>query len=477
MGNPPKHLSLRHWTSVFSVARYRYLAAGFVITTFLLFGFYSQGTSVRVIHDDTPVDSPDYWTWETTSSFQDKNDDADHTSNDEMCDNFPTDLLPRIQVTLKTGATEPRDRVDTHLATVTRCISNLLVVSDRATKLHGHHVHDVLADLPLSARNQIPDFEAYNELQKTDGKVEGAMGWKLDRFKFLPMVEYAKKMNPDAEWYVFLETDTYMAWDNLFRFLDQFDPAFPLYMGSPSPGAGLEDGGRVWFAYGGAGFVLSRGAMNKLTDRKADLQGLFTQPSISQEYMMHAAGDCCGDSALGFALYNKGVLLSGLWPMFNAHALHGIPFDEKHWCQPAISMHKTSLADMKGLAKWESQRNRTYPMLYRELAQYLKLGTLPEKSEWDNGDWGAHEAPPDSPVHTSLEACRTGCHESDSCMSYTFDIVKRCIFVPSMRLGGPKKVPGTKLIAGWDNAKFQAWQASHQCENPMWVKPSITRIF
>lgn len=116
-------------------------------------------------------------------------------------------------------------------------------------------------------------------------------------------------------------------------------------------------------------------------------------------------------------------------------------------------------------------------MLYSELSRYLKLGTLEEKTEWENADWGAHEAPAESPVHASLEACRTGCHESDSCMSYTFDTQKKCRFVPGMRLGAAKKDPETKLIAGWDNAKFQAWQASHQCEEPKWVKPSITRIF
>jgi hypothetical protein len=69
--------------------------------------------------------------------------------------------------------------------------------------------------------------------------------------------------------------------------------------------------------------------------------------------------DCCGDSVLGFALYQKGINISGLWPMFNAHSLHGIPFDAKHWCQPVISLHKSLFSDMTGLAKWESKRDRT----------------------------------------------------------------------------------------------------------------------
>jgi hypothetical protein len=246
------------------------------------------------------------------------------------------------------------------MASVSRCISNLLIVSDKEAELHGHRVHNVLADLPLSAREKVPEFEGYDAFQRGESELDGAAGWRLDRFKFLPMVERAKETNPSAEWYVFLETDTYFVWDNLFRMLEQFDPSFPLYMGSPAPGRGIGEGKVVWFAYGGSGFVLSRAAVDTLVARKTGRYGQYVEPSLSEQYMQTVIDDCCGDSVLGFALYEKGITLSGMWPMFNAHPLDSIPFGNKdHWCQPAISMHKSQLSDMVGLAQWEDKRDRT----------------------------------------------------------------------------------------------------------------------
>jgi hypothetical protein len=259
------------------------------------------------------------------------------------------------------------------MASVTRCISNLLVVSDKETNLHGHHVHDILADLPLSARNHIPEFKGYEALQRGNN-IDGAAGWKLDRFKFLPMVERAKKVNPGAEWYVFLETDTYMVWDNLFRMLEQFNSSFPLYMGSPSPGRGVGDGKVNWFAYGGAGFVLSRAAVDILVKREIGEYGQFIGPSVSEQYMQVVKDDCCGDSVLGFALYEKGIELSGMWPMFNPHPLDSIPFGDDHqWCQPVISMHKSQVGDMIGLADWEDGRDRTVLFLLLNLLIYMLI--------------------------------------------------------------------------------------------------------
>ncbi|KAE8349587.1 hypothetical protein BDV28DRAFT_140920 [Aspergillus coremiiformis] len=431
---------------------------------------------------------PDYWEWETTTRFvpQKKKPVISHAipfldaGEDPLCDSFPTYLLSRIQVVLKIGTSEPADRVDTQLATVTRCIPNLLVVSDREGELHGHRVHDILATLPESFRFNTSDFEAYDALQRGGTTaVESAQGWRLDRFKFLPMVERAYETNPTAQWYVFLESDTYYVWDNLFRLLDQYDPSEQLYFGSPSPGRSInDDGEKMYFAYGGAGFVLSGAAVKKLVSRHHGSLGQYVEPSLSLQYEQMVKDDCCGDSVLGWALYEKGIKLSGLWPMFNPHPLHGIPFDNAYWCQPVISMHKTLLSDMTALIKWENQRDRKTPLLYADLFEFQKLGTFDTKAEWDNGDWGGFREPDDSPAHTSMDACRIACHKHTECLSYTYDDIGNCIFVPTIRLG--HSTPATKevrLSAGWDVEKIQDWRASHQCERPMWVKPSLTRIF
>jgi hypothetical protein len=362
----PTSATARPFSRSLGNAKLKLLAVFLTISTILLLTLYSSGlsddVSLRAVNEI--ANEKDYWTWETSTQFrkplQSNNSVDNDRSQTATCDNFPSDILSRIQVILKTSATEDPKRADTHMASVTRCISNLLVVSDKETELHGHRVHDVLADLPLAARKQTPEFGGYDALQRGETNIGGAAGWQLDRFKFLPMVERAKKTNPNAEWYVFLETDTYFVWDNLFRLLGQFDHSVPLYMGSPAPGRGIGEGKVNWFAYGGAGFVLSRAAVDTLVARETGEHGQFIGPSLSERYMQVVKDDCCGDSVLGFALYEKGIMLSGMWPMFNPHPLDSIPFgDEHHWCQPAISMHKSQLSDMTGLADWEDERDRT----------------------------------------------------------------------------------------------------------------------
>ncbi|KAE8168551.1 hypothetical protein BDV40DRAFT_251074 [Aspergillus tamarii] len=425
---------------------------------------------------------PDYLEWETTTRFAPLKNEftaSPGAEGDHLCDSFPTYVLSRIQVVLKIGASEPADRVDAQISTVTRCIPNLLIVSDRESELHGHRVHDILATLPESFRLNVTDLEPYEALRQGDEKAVGSdEGWYLDRFKFLPMVERAHEVNPTAQWYIFLESDTYYVWDNLFRLLDQYDPSEPLYFGSPSPGREIAQGKPMYFAYGGAGFVLSAGAMKKMVHRHHGSMGDYVQPSLSLQFEDIVKGDCCGDSVLGWALYQKGVKLSGLWPMFNPHPLHSIPFDNAYWCQPVISMHKTMLSDMKGLIEWENRRDRKKPLLYADLFEYTRMGTFESKADWDNGDWGGFREPDESPAHVSMEACRTACHEHTECLSYTYDHSGHCIFVRTMRLGHTKPpTQEVRLSAGWDVEKMQNWRASHRCEKPMWVKPSITRIF
>lgn len=319
-------------------------------------------------HSDSPTASPpDYWTWHTTSRFRpqslsnpadptSKTKDKDNKDKDkDVCDSFPTQLLSRIQIVLKIGSTEPPDRLESQISTVSRCISNLLVVSDRDQKLGPHHVYDILADLPPSYMVNNTDFDVYHGAPIT-GPDKAAPGWRLDRYKFLPMVEHAYQTNPAADWFVFLEADTYIVWDNLFRFLEHFDPRTPLYMGSPSPGRRLPNGETTWFAFGGTGIVLSSAAVERIVAREVGEYGEFIGRSLSERYEDDVKSDCCGDSVLGWALYNAGIKLSGLWPMFNPHPFHSIPFADAYWCQPIISAHRSSPEEMRAFSKWETER-------------------------------------------------------------------------------------------------------------------------
>ena len=114
------------------------------------------------------------------------------------------------------------------------------------------------------------------------------------------------------------------------------------------------------------------------------------------------------------------------------------------------------------------------PLLYADLFEYIGSD---HRSDWDNTEPGGWQEPQESPAHTSFKACHMACHEHPKCLSYTYGSLGHCVFTETMRLGGKKLSSDEQFSAGWDMEKFENWRGAHYCENPQWVKPSITRIY
>jgi len=442
----------------------------------------------------------DFWTWNTTTQFkQIKYSEWRDGSTDE-CALFPVHLLSKVQVILKTGSADDKSRTDAQLSTVIKCISNVLIVSDgNHTYGRDHRTIDVLADLPPNTYLKSEDYVVY-ETQKNASRQgtklqQGHEGWRLDKYKFLPEVQKAIDHNKAAEWYVFLESDTYIFWDNVFRLLENYNSSLPYYFGSPSPGRTYHSDAQpnvkkqVWFAYGGAGFILSQAAAHRLVDRHRNAFGL-KGPRLTTEYKEDIRADCCGDSILGWALHDKaGIDVSGLWPMFSPHRLENIPFGKDHWCEPVISLHKTDPDLYKDLWSWENEwkAKSNLPMRYRNLLYRALLSALqgeyPQRENWDAAFDAGFQLPDNSTVHTSLDACRVGCTEHDECMQYTWH-GRHCYFAKALYIGRAKHPDGhhdpedRKYVSGWDRSNMDTWNFGKTCaEGPHWVKPSIERRY
>ncbi|RYN39930.1 hypothetical protein AA0114_g11186 [Alternaria tenuissima] len=334
-------------------------------------------------------------------------------------------------------------------------------------------------------------YEAQRNASREGRKLQqGHKGWVIDKHKFLPEVEKAIERNNAAEWYVFLESDTYMFWDNVFRLLENYNSSEPYYFGSPSPGRKYQSGpnpeneGQVWFAYGGAGFILSTAAAHRLVDRPSNSIGL-KGPRLAIEYMEDIRADCCGDSILGWALHDKaGMTIGGLWPMFSPHRLENVPFGRDYWCEPVISLHKTHPFLYKDLWSWENERRSAseHPVLYRDLL-FSFSGNFSQRENWDAAFDAGFQLPDNSTVHTSLDACRTGCFKHDGCMQYTWH-GRHCYYAKALYIGNAKQPDGhhepedRKYISGWDTTKIQTQSFERTCEEGAhWVKPSIERKY
>lgn len=295
--------------------------------------------------------------FQTTSAFHPVPPPPNTTTTTSLCASFPTHLTSLIQPVLKMGHGENPSQIAAQLSTTSSCFSpsDLLIFSDLDQPLAGgHHAIDILAYLPPAYHDRNPDLDSYRALRallEDGGEVEkdndptAKTGWKTDKYKFLLLIERAWAMKPGRAWYVFYETDTYLVWDNVFRLLSLLDPAAPVYLGSPSPG---REG--TFFANGGPGFILSRAAMVRLLSWGGE--------SLVTRGMDMVKGDCCGDSVLGWMLWEAGVGVSGLFPMFSPWAGEGTPYTERAWCQPVVSLHKTGVAGVEGLWRWEGERGR-----------------------------------------------------------------------------------------------------------------------
>ncbi|CAK4032194.1 glycosyltransferase family 31 [Lecanosticta acicola] len=341
------------------------------------------------------------------------------------CAGFPVHLHEDIQIVVKTGIGE-RHRLEALLSTFASCFSNILIMSDVQGKVLGHEVYDVLADLPSSYAVNNPDWEAYETQRKAykagEAISKSHQGWKLDRFKFLPMIEKTFKIRPKAKWYVFIESDTYYFWDTLFRVLSDLNPNERHYLGNAVAGAD-----NVWFAYGGAGFVLSKKLMRDIN---------HVTPPMSHKHEELIKGDCCGDIALAYSLYRElEARVEGMYPTFSGDEPSSVEIDEARRCVPLLALHRVSPEQMKSLWKWERCRVYTEaPLTYLDfldysLAHLARLAGSFQKSHWDNG------ANLEQPSNSSMSECFESCNKSPGCLQSTYSEEGTCRFAEFAKSG------------------------------------------
>lgn len=271
-----------------------------------------------------------------------------------------------VVVILKTGSTELRDKLPVHLNTTLRCYPHYLIFSDYEETYKSEHIYDALEFVNWSIRHRHPDFELWRRLQK-DGRAAlkpyelsgpiskpqkdamgkpSNLGWKLDKWKFLPMVNRTLHEYPDKKWYIFVETDTYVMWQTLLNYLHALDAEKPYYIG-----------GQIWiadvqFAHGGTGFAVSHPAMKNVVDMYQAEQTAWEKFADD-----HWAGDC----VLGKAFKDSGTNLTEAWPIWQGDDVGKMEFSRKDgpgegyrlWCMPSVSYHHLGPTVVEELWRFE----------------------------------------------------------------------------------------------------------------------------
>lgn len=259
-------------------------------------------------------------------------------------------------IVLKTGATEIDAKLPVHFNTTMQCYPNLLIFSDSAETMENHNIIDALESVSSDLKDNHPDFDLYRRLRdhgrqifvsdEFPGKRKGILdetwtghvenpGWKLDKWKFLPMVNRTFQEYPSMKWYVFIEADSYIIWASLLQHLATLDHEKPYYAGVTV----FIDG--VGFAHGGSGFIVSQPAMRLVTKHINS-----NQQQLDNFTDSHWAGDC----VLGKTFTDAGVPLTDAWPIIQGDYPGIVPYiaddgrpmppiDKRIWCSQAVSYH------------------------------------------------------------------------------------------------------------------------------------------
>lgn len=379
---------------------------------------------------------------------------------------------------LKTGSTELKDKLPIHFQTTLRCYPNYLIFSDHAEQYHGENIIDALEEVNASIKAEHEDFALYRRLQRfgraslgeselsgpaslpQDGKT-GMLtnpGWKLDKWKFLPMIRRTLEEYPDKKWYVFVETDTYIFWSTLLAYLAVLEPSKPYYTGSQM------QIGDVLFAHGGSGFAISRPTLEK-----AVAQYLEHKEEVENFTSNHWAGDC----VLGKVIKDSGTSLTWAWPIWLGIDIGNMDYNltdygHRLWCSPAVSYHHLSPSIVEDLwrfeQEWIAREDTGSPAFLRHkdiYAEFILPRTSKPRRNWDN-----HADEARGPA-ASLQECRGICEEDKSCLQYSHSEDGTCLTTSRPNLGQAS----VGIQSEWLNERMSEFYAqAADCEGDGWIK-------
>lgn len=321
------------------------LAAVCLACTSLLLFYQYEG--IPFTSDQVPVTPVVEASNKTGSSTITQHNPGNAVQSDRRCQAFADP--GNIVFVIKTGATEVYEKLPTQLLTTLGCVQDFLLFSDLEERIGPYHIRDTLSDFNETLKETLPDFELYREqleYRRTNqdmANLKGDKAWKLDKYKFLHLVEKAWLERPGRDWYFFFETDTYIVWTNLVLWMKRISPPKePLYFGF------IQYFMNDAFAHGGSGIVISGQLLEQLIGDHAGL---------ANKYDDVFTRNCCGDSVLANTIRQELDLgVQNMYPQINGEKPSTLGFGPSQWCQPVVTMHHLHPRERTAIFDFEQAR-------------------------------------------------------------------------------------------------------------------------
>ncbi|KAL9125783.1 MAG: hypothetical protein Q9217_005062 [Psora testacea] len=399
-----------------------------------------------------------------------------------------------VVVVIKTGATEAFKTLPIHLSTTLTHVPNHLLFSDHEAKMGQYYIQDALDECSPESIKLNDDFQLYRDqkqyllLGQNPEYLELKGGWDLDKYKNIHMLSKTFKQRPDANWYLFIDADSYVVMANLLPYMRGLDPNKKLYIGSA---AYIGD---YAFGHGGTGYLLSHAAMKAVMEK---------DPDMGRKYEQVAKDSCCGDYVLAKMLKDEmGIELSWSMPHFQGEPPSKIGMNKGKLCQPIVTLHHMRPEEVASM--WEFEREMAKPgkyILFRDVFEHFVYPYLQDMlTEWDNmcDDQGEEVKLPEDEVQETQNGtpipkeemskeekgagvfgkCRKACEDRKDCVQFRTWREECKISTNSVMLGW--KVPVTRddheeYRSGWIMERVEEMRKVPPCEQPgaTWPKDAL----
>ncbi|KAJ3013944.1 hypothetical protein HKX48_005432 [Thoreauomyces humboldtii] len=385
-----------------------------------------------------PADSPP----SLVEMMVNEDDDIAAEGSESLEKDFPDrspraeDRLDMFAVALKTGVDVVHQRAPIQLMSYLKPIRNLIVIGDGEVQVGDKTMINVIGDR-YGPRDKDPLLEGGQPKANPDSPDaeavtvdEDSLGWKADGHKNLPGFQALWERYPKADWFLMIDDDTYVFFDNLADRLSMYNPDGKHYFGSNTQFVGC-DGVQVWgagpgFAHGGSGIVISRGAMKEM------VEGLEGQDGCIEKYKTCWAGDV----RTSLCLRDQGILLHSPDGFSSSppNREYGFPHDP---CERPLTFHHLLVKqtqDLYDVEKRVTERRGKGSVTFGDIFWDWHAETeLIDDFDRKGGDYMAA-------LVSNIEDCRSFCTSRKVCVAYSYD-GSTCMLKD--KIPGGKSIPGT----------------------------------